>query len=101
MLKDFSKANWVSFREYLEEIGRMPEPQDIHTDNKYFRKKITDAARMYIPVGNIPEIRPNFPTDVTLYVSLTQTIHISKHYSQISRRWSETYEQNGEHTWKM
>ena len=36
---NFSKANWVSFREYLEEdMGRLPEPQYIHIGKKHFRK---------------------------------------------------------------
>ena len=41
----------------------MPEPQDIHVGEKHFRKKITDAAKRYIHVGYIPEVRPNFPTE--------------------------------------
>ena len=61
---NFSKANWASFREYLEEeIGRLPEPQDIHIGEKHFRKMMTDAAKRYIPAGYIPEVRPNFPTE--------------------------------------
>ena len=61
---NFFKANWASLREYLEvEIGRLPEPQDIHVGEKHFRKKITDAAKMYIPAGYIPEVRQNFSTE--------------------------------------
>ena len=49
---NFSKANWTSFREYLEvEIGRLPEPQNIHVFEKHFLKKITDAVKKYIPAG--------------------------------------------------
>ena len=54
----------ASFREYLEEkIGRLPEPQNIHIGEKHFRKKITDAAKRYIPAGYTPEVRPNFPSE--------------------------------------
>ena len=45
------------------EIGRLPEPQDIHVGEKHFRKKITDAGKRYIPAEYIPEIRSNFPTE--------------------------------------
>ena len=37
--KEHTKANWASFREYLEvEIGILPERQDIHIGEKLFRK---------------------------------------------------------------
>ena len=53
--------------EYLEEeIGRLPEPQDIHIGEKHFRKKITDAAKRDIPAGYIPEVRPNFSTEAAM-----------------------------------
>ena len=39
---NFSKANWASFREYLEEeIGRLPEPQDIHCYGSWFLVRCT------------------------------------------------------------
>ena len=64
MLKKEHTSNFLncdSFREYLEEeIGRLPEPQDIHIGEKNFRKKITNTAKRYIPGGYTSEIRPNF-----------------------------------------
>ena len=77
-------VHWTSVGEYLEEeIGKLPEPQGIHIGEKHFRKKITDAAKRYIPAGYIPEVRPNFPPkqlslpmNVMHYVSLIQTTHV-------------------------
>ena len=87
---NFSKANWASFREYLkEEVGsRLSEPQDIHISEKHFLLNIYQKSDQIFP-----------PMNVMHYVSLIQTINVSRHYRQGSRRWwGITYEQNREHT---
>mgnify|MGYP004733457139 CR=1 FL=1 len=64
MLKVSAAKRPVLYLEYLEEeIGKLTEPRDIHIDEKHFRKKRTDEAKIYTPAGYIPEIRPNFPTE--------------------------------------
>ena len=73
---NFSKANLASFREYLEvEIDRLPEQQNIHVGEKHFTKKITDAAKRYIPAGYIPEVRPNFPTEAAKLADERDALH--------------------------
>ena len=75
---NFSKANRASFKEYLEEeIDRLSEPLYIHIVEKHFRKKITDIYQKSDQI--FPPRQLNLPMNIIHYVSLIQTILVSRH----------------------
>ena len=64
----------------------------IHVGEKHFRKKITDAAKRYIPAGYIPEVRRNFPTEAAKLAYERDALRVTNPddlliYRQISRTW--------------
>lgn len=60
---NFAKADWEGFKQHIEEeFDRKQLPNSAHLGEKIFNKTLRKAARIFIPAGRIPEIRPNFPT---------------------------------------
>lgn len=61
--RNFSKANWEDFKEYIEAILENGQVQsDVHQGERTLLVKITAAVKRFNPAGIIKEICKNFPT---------------------------------------
>ena len=60
---NFRKANWESFQNQTEErFESLPEPTNIYTAEKTFRKIVQKAANQNIPAGRIIDTIPEIPS---------------------------------------
>ena len=61
---NFSKANWAKFTEDTEKIfSEAYHTEDVHEDERFFRKTIQNAAKNYIPSGRIMRTIHEIPTE--------------------------------------
>lgn len=61
---NFSKADWEGFQHHLEEkFSRVPLRRNVYKGERCFRDIVNKAARIFIPSGRIPLVRPNFPSE--------------------------------------
>lgn len=57
---NYNKANWADFGTYIEKaISQLPAFTFVRRGEKAFRTIVLTAAKIFIPAGRIPNIRPN------------------------------------------
>ncbi len=81
---NFKKADWDKFNKITEErFARLPEPSNVHTAEKKFRKIINQVSKKTIPGGRIKDIIPEIPTTTTNKIKERDTLRASNPDSPI------------------
>ena len=60
---NFNKADWTSFRNFVEERIKFLPAENVHKMEHSWRALLQKAMKKHIPKGRIPRIYPGFPSE--------------------------------------